>query len=227
MLKRSLTTALVGGKALALGAIMGSTALAQSGEVIEGDTTVIETPSGNTAIVPGAATEPSTPLGAVLEPGYPLLEQLDNDEEIARTLVSQGFTDVHILREGPILTINAQRDGRPTELVYSIANGSLISVDGVELRPAPDESGKGGPAASETEAGSGAGDETGADGDGTDDGAEGDAEGETPGSDGADSGTDGSGEGSDSSDGGSDAGSDGGEGDGDGEGGGEGGEGNG
>jgi len=147
MLKYGMTTALTGGKILALGALMGSAALAQTGRVIEGDTTLVETPSGNAVIVPGEAAEPATPQGAVTEPDYPLLEQLDNDEEIARTLIAQGFTDLHILREGPILTVNAQRGGQPVELVYSIANGSLISVDGVELRPAPDDSGRGGPGA--------------------------------------------------------------------------------
>ncbi|MEF9602180.1 VOC family protein [Paracoccus sp. PXZ] len=218
MLKRSIATVLIGGKVLALGAMMSSTALAQSGEVIEGNTTVVETPSGSTVIVPGVAAEPSTPLGAVTEPGYPLLEQLDNDEEIARTLISQGFTDVHILREGPILTVNAQRGGQPIELVYSIANGSLISVDGVELRPAPDETGNGDSTTAATEDGTDPGD--GADdngGDETGDGTGGEGDGGTgddAGSDGSD-GSDGETGGADGGDSGSDGGSDGGEGEGD------------
>jgi hypothetical protein len=223
MLKRSITTALICGKVLALGALMGSTALAQSGEVTEGDTTVVETPSGNTTIVPGVAAEPGSPVGAVLEPDYKLPEQLDNDQEIARTLIAQGFTDVHILREGPILTVNAQRDGQPIELVYSIANGSLISVDGVELRPAADETGNGHSTADatgdETAPGEGGDDGSGGETDEGTEGGNGDGNGEDSGTDGTDGGSDGSdggSDGSDGGDGGSDGGSDGGEGEGNG-----------
>ncbi|RDW12266.1 hypothetical protein [Paracoccus thiocyanatus] len=210
MLKRSLTTALIGGKVLAVGALMGSTVLAQNAEVIEGDATVVQTPSGNTAIVPGVAAEPGTAVGAVTEPDYPLLEQLDNDEAIARTLVAQGFTDIHILREGPMLTVNAQRGGQPIELVYSVANGSLVSVDGVKLRPEPDQSSNG--PSSERGTGTDVGDV--GDGDGDADGDAGDGtDGDGAGGDGSDGdGTDGDGAGGDGSDGdgaGGDAGSDG------------------
>ncbi|SIQ61377.1 hypothetical protein SAMN05421641_110102 [Paracoccus thiocyanatus] len=200
MLKRSLTTALIGGKVLAVGALMGSTVLAQNAEVIEGDATVVQTPSGNTAIVPGVAAEPGTAVGAVTEPDYPLLEQLDNDEAIARTLVAQGFTDIHILREGPMLTVNAQRGGQPIELVYSVANGSLVSVDGVKLRPEPDQSSNG--RSSEPGTGTDVGDGDG-DGDGDADGDTGDGtDGDGAGGDGSDGdGSDGDGAGGDGSDG--------------------------
>lgn len=197
MLKHSFKAALIGGKVLTIGVLMGTAAHAQAPEVTTGTTTVVETPADNTAVVPGVAAEPGTPVGAVSDPGYPLLEQLDNDEAIAQTLISQGFSDLHILREGPILTVNAQRNGQPTQLVYSVANGSLISVDGVELRDPPDPTSDGQDSdGQDGDAGSGSG--SGSDG----------------GSDGSDGGNGDSDGGSDGSDGGSGDGSDGGESDG-------------
>lgn len=226
MLKRSFTTVLMGSQALGLGVLLGSSALAQSGEVVEGNTTVVETPLDNTAVVPGMAAEPGTPVGAVSRPDYPLLEQLDNDEAIAQSLISQGFTDIHILREGAIMTVHAERDGQPTELVYSIANGSLISVDGVELRAEPDTTSNGETAAA-------ASDDASDGNDGTNDGSDEDSGSDPGADDGSDDGdsNDGSDDGSDSSDGadgsdGGDGGSDGGS-DGDGSDGGDSGEGNG
>lgn len=58
---------------------------------------------------------------------------------IAEALSAQGFSDISMQREGPILTIKAQRAGQPTELVYSTANGRLVSVDGVQTRRAPED----------------------------------------------------------------------------------------
>ena len=222
MLKRSFTTVLMGSQALGLGVLLGSSALAQSGEVVEGNTTVVETPLDNTAVVPGMAAEPGTPVGAVSRPDYPLLEQLDNDEAVAQSLISQGFTDIHILREGAIMTVHAERDGQPTELVYSIANGSLISVDGVELRAEPDTTSNGETAAATS-------DDAPDGNDGSNDGSDEDSGSDPGADDGSDDGdsNDGSDDGSDSSDGAD--GSDGGDGDSDGDGsdGGDGGEGNG
>lgn len=212
MLKQSFKAALIGGKVLTIGAVtsgalMGTSALAQTADVVTGGTTVVETPAQNTAVVPNVAAAPGAPVGAVSDPGYPLLEQLDNDEAIAQSLISQGFSDIHILREGAILTVNAQRNGQPTELVYSVANGSLVSVDGVELRGAPDATSNG------QSAGISAGDDVGSDeGDGSDAGGDdGSDAGDGDGSD-AGGGTDGGasdggasdGSGSDGSDGGSD-----------------------
>ena len=226
MLKRSFTTVLMGSQALGLGVLLGSSALAQSAEVVEGNTTVVETPLDNTAVVPGMAAEPGTPVGAVSRPDYPLLEQLDNDEAVAQSLISQGFTDIHILREGAIMTVHAERDGQPTELVYSIANGSLISVDGVELRAEPDTTSNGETAAATS-------DDAPDGNDGSNDGSDEDSGSDPGADDGSDDGdsNDGSDDGSDSSDGadgsdGGDGGSDGGS-DGDGSDGGDGGEGNG
>lgn len=163
MLTNSFKAALIGGKVLTIGALMGTSALAQNAEVVTGSTTVVETPAANTAVLPGAAVQPGTPVGAVTDPGYPLLEQLDNDEAIATSLIGQGFSDIRILRDGAILTVNAQRNGQPTELVYSVANGSLISVDGVEMRDAPDATGDGQSEAMGTDMG---GEDMGSDGEG-------------------------------------------------------------
>ncbi len=210
MLKNSFKAAMVGGRVLTIGALtsgamMGTTALAQTAQVETGTTTIVETPAQNTAVVPGIAAAPGTPVGAVADPGYPLLEQLDNDQAIAQSLISQGFSDVHILREGPILTVNAQRGGQPTELVYSVANGSLVSVDGVKLRDAPDATGDGQTSDVGADAGSDNGGAAGSDGsDGAGDGSEG---GDSDGSDGSSDGSDGSdgGDGSGGSDGGGDS----------------------
>jgi len=122
---------MAGGKIAALTALMGTTALAH-------DATRIETEDGNTAIVPGAAADAESSVGAVTESPYPLVVQVENDQVVAETLIAQGFTDVRILREGPMMTVTAQRDGQPIELVYSVANGSLVSVNGEELRREPE-----------------------------------------------------------------------------------------
>lgn len=129
MLNNTIKTILAGSKAAAVFALLGTTALAQ--------TAVIETPEG-TAVVPEAALTAESSVGIVAESDYPILEQWDNNEVVAETLIAQGFTDVYILREGPIMTVTAQRDGQPIELVYSVANGRLVSVNGVETREAPE-----------------------------------------------------------------------------------------
>ena len=141
MLDHRMRTALTGGGIAVLAALAGTAAPAQENGVPPGTPAIIESPAGETAIVPGAATLPGTPAGAVAPGDYPLPEQLDNDASVIETLIGQGFTDVHILREGPMMTVNAQRDGRLVELVYSVANGTLVSVDGQKLRPEPEPSG--------------------------------------------------------------------------------------
>ena len=131
MLSNTMKMMMAGGKIAALTALMGTTALAH-------DATRIETEDGNTAIVPGAAADAESSVGAVTESPYPLVVQVENDQVVAETLIAQGFTDVRILREGPMMTVTAQRDGQPIELVYSVANGSLVSVNGEELRREPE-----------------------------------------------------------------------------------------
>ncbi|MDQ1898988.1 hypothetical protein RAH32_00810 [Paracoccus sp. WLY502] len=174
--------------------------------------TVVETPGGNTAVVVDPALQPQPPVGAVAVPAFPLPEQINNDQVVIETLLSQGFTNIHILREGAIMTITAQRNGQPTELVYSIANGTLISVDGVELREQPDATSNRGSDIAKDVLGAGSGG-TDAGDDGEEDagtGAEAGSNGADAGSPGAgtDGGSDGSGSGSESgADGGADGGS--------------------
>lgn len=120
MLTSSIKTLLVGGQAAAMAALLAGTAMAQDAVV---------TPEGNVAVVPQAAQEATSSA----ESDYPLLQSFDNDQVVAETLVAQGFTGIVISRAGPIMTVTAQRDGVPVELVYSTANGRLMSVDGVEL----------------------------------------------------------------------------------------------
>ncbi len=197
--------ALLVGSQIAAASLMATTAIAQ--------TTVIETPQ-STVIVPDDALEESPSGGFVAESDYPRLESLENYEAIADTLSDQGYSDIFIQREGPILTVTAQRAGVPTELVYSTANGRLVSVDGVETRAEPGTSSAGDDAglmgadtpdgADDGEADDGASDDGGAD-DGTDGGADGNGADDGGSDDGADGGTDGG-----DSDGGADGGSDGG-----------------
>ncbi len=133
MLKTPFKALLVGGQ-IAAASLMATTAIAQ--------TTVIETPE-STVIVPDDALEESPSGGFVSESDYPRLESLENYEAIADTLSDQGYSDIYIQREGPILTVTAQRAGVPTELVYSTANGRLVSVNGVETRADPETSSAG------------------------------------------------------------------------------------
>lgn len=126
MLTSSFKTLLIGGKIAATATLLATTAIAQ--------TTTIDTPQGNTVIVPDQSLDAQPSAGFVVETDYPRLDSMDNNELIAETLIAQGYTDVFISREGPILTVTAQRNAVPIELVYSTANGRLISVDGVETR---------------------------------------------------------------------------------------------
>ncbi|MDP0927527.1 hypothetical protein Q0601_10120 [Paracoccus onubensis] len=119
------------GKAAVLTVLLGSTALAQGS-------------TDNEAIVPEAAKTSEPNAGAVRDSDFPIPEQLDNNDAVIDTLISQGFTDIHILRKAAIMTVTAMRDGQPVELVYNVSNGTLVSVDGQELNPTTvDESGSG------------------------------------------------------------------------------------
>ncbi|MCF3974729.1 hypothetical protein [Paracoccus salsus] len=139
MLNHTLKALMTGGKAAALVALMGSTALAQDAGT-------------ETVIVPAPALDTESAIGVVVEGGLPVLEQLDNDQAIAETLVAQGFTDIHILREGALMTVTAQRAGQPVKLVYSVANGSLVSIDDVKLRAEGEASSGDDPATPQTDA---------------------------------------------------------------------------
>ncbi|MDP5305738.1 hypothetical protein [Paracoccus spongiarum] len=150
----TLRTLIAGGRIAAVAALLGGTALAQTTE---------------TVIVPAPALEADGPASFVAETGVPMAVQLDNEQEIAETLIAQGFTDVYIKREGALMTITANRAGEPIELVYSVANGSLVSVNGEELRPDPEASSSDDtPAAA---AGDDATDDDATDDDATDDGS--------------------------------------------------------
>lgn len=125
MLTTKFKTLMIGGQAAALAALLGGTALAQSTD---------------TVVVPAPALSTESSVGVVAESDIPMIEQLDNDQAVAETLIAQGFSNVHIVREGPIMTVTATRAGAPIELVYSVANGSLVSINGEELRDPPEGS---------------------------------------------------------------------------------------
>lgn len=217
----TIKTLLAAGQTAALAALLGSTALAQTSDT-------------ETVLVPEPALEANSSIGIISEAAPRTLEQMDNDQTIADTLILQGFTDIHILREGPMMTVTAQRDGQPIELVYSVANGTLVSIDGQELREPSEGSSANdvqaaGDGASDADARDGAGDEGdgdmsggetgddgaadggGSDADGSDTDSGGTDGGESDGGDaGSGDGSDGGSDGADSggSDGGSDAGGD-------------------
>lgn len=128
MTTKKLNLLTFGGKAAAFAVLMGGTALAQGTD---------------TVIVPAPAVEPGAPVGVVAPGGVPMIAQLDNDQAVAETLISQGFSNIHILREGALMTVTASRDGQPIELVYSVANGTLVSINGEELRDPPEPSSAG------------------------------------------------------------------------------------
>lgn len=127
MLNTTLKSIMIGGKIATLAALMGGTAMAQTTE---------------TVVVPAPALEADKSVGFVTESDIPMIEQLDNDQMVAETLIAQGFTDIHILREGALMTVTATRAGMPIELVYSVANGRLVSIDGQETRAAAEASGE-------------------------------------------------------------------------------------
>lgn len=202
MLKTPFKALLVGSQ-IAVTSLMATTAIAQ--------TTQIETPQGSTVIVPDNALEDEPSGGFVTEGDYPRLESIENYEAIAETLSDQGYSDIFIQREGPILTVTAQRAGVPTELVYSTANGRLVSVDGVETRVDPEGSSAGDDAGQAEAGASDAGDDSDTpDTPGGDDGASEDSAGDNGADGGSDAGDGGADTGSDGSDGGeADGGSDG------------------
>ena len=197
-------------KALLLGTCIATTAslLATTGMA---QTTIIDTPQGNSVVVPDDALEAQPSGGFIRESDYPLFESLENYQAIADTLSDQGYSDIFIQREGPILTVTAQRAGVPTELVYSTANGRLVSVDGVETRADPEGSSAGDDVGQAEAGASDAGDDSDTpDTPGGDDGASEDSAGDDGADGGSDAGDGGADSGSDGSDGGdADGGSDG------------------
>ncbi|TJZ92639.1 hypothetical protein FA743_07180 [Paracoccus gahaiensis] len=163
----------------ATASLLATTALAQ--------TTTIDTPQGNSVIVPDDALEEQPSGGFIRESDYPRFESIENYQAIADTLTGQGYSDIFIQREGPILTVTAQRAGVPIELVYSTANARLVSVDGVETRAEPEGSSAGDLAGAPTGSGTTPGEDATAPGedaaeDGTDTPADGVADGATDGS---------------------------------------------
>ncbi|MFN3275801.1 MAG: hypothetical protein ACK41U_14155 [Paracoccus sp. (in: a-proteobacteria)] len=126
MLTGTMKSTLIAGKAAALAMLLGTAAYAQVS---------VETPDGTNVTVPQAAIEGQAPVATTPDTGYEVLAQTANDEVIVSSLESQGYTSVMIARDGTVLTVLAERDGQPIELIYSTATGRLISVDGVPVGP--------------------------------------------------------------------------------------------
>lgn len=126
MLTGTMKSTLIAGKAAALAMLLGTAAYAQVS---------VDTPEGTTVTVPQSAVEGQAPVATTADTGYEVLAQTANDEVIISSLESQGYSSVTIARDGTVLTVLAERDGQPIELIYSTATGRLISVDGVPVGP--------------------------------------------------------------------------------------------
>lgn len=124
MFNRPLKLTLVAGKAAALSALIAGAAMAQA-------PTVVDTPDAPVAVIPQAAVTETPPQHI-----YPQIDRTANDATIAESLVAQGFSDIHILRDAAKLTVTAQREGQPIELVYHLVRGQLLTVNG---QPVPTE----------------------------------------------------------------------------------------
>lgn len=121
--------------ATVLTAGIGSYALAQtSSEIVTG--------GGQTVVVPEAATESKgvSPIGTQVVSEYPAFNQTMNNETIASTLVAQGFENIHILREGSLMTITGTRGNDDINLVYNLVEGRLIKVNGERILSAEEQS---------------------------------------------------------------------------------------
>lgn len=100
---------------------------AQSTEVVTGN--------GQTAVVPEAATAEKgvSPIATEVASEYPAFNQTMNNDAISSTLLGQGFKDIHILREGSLMTVTGTRDGQDINLVYNLVEGRLIKVNGERI----------------------------------------------------------------------------------------------
>ena len=86
-----------------------------------------------------ATPVPGSPAAVVVAGApVPTVEQMANNEAVAELLLAQGFRDVEIDRDGVLMTVTAERDGVPVELVYNTSTGRLIEQDGHTIL-SPDE----------------------------------------------------------------------------------------
>lgn len=124
MFNKTLKAGLIAGKIAALTAIGSTVAMAQSGAV------VTPSPMAETAVIPADALKKEAPVGQAAYTGFPSFDQQMNDQAVADTLLAQGFSDIHIIRDGTLMTVTAQRDGKDIELLYNLVEGRLIKVNG-------------------------------------------------------------------------------------------------
>lgn len=188
---------------------------------VHAQSSTVVTGNGQTTIVPDAATSEKgvSPIATEVVSEYPAFNQTMNNDAISTVLLEQGFKDIHILREGSLMTVTGTREGQDINLVYNLVEGRLIKVNGERILSDAEKTQRGsdGQNATETTSDEDSADPEGGDQSGTDtgDGDAGstgdDASGSTDGSstDGGDAGSEGAGDSGDSSDGGAD-GSDGG-----------------
>lgn len=114
--------------AVVMAAAMSTSALAQ-------EATQVETAEGQTVTVPADAAESDglSPVATAVVTDFPILNQDMNDQNIADTLLSQGFEDIYILREGSLMTVTATRENNDIKLTYNLVEGRLIDVNGERI----------------------------------------------------------------------------------------------
>lgn len=136
---------------IAIGAAALSTVIA--GAALADDSKVVVPSAG------GAVTAPTTPGAVVTVPtpntmsastpeataaGFPTFESMANDQTVAETLMAQGYTDVKIFHDGTLMRVNANRDGKPIELVYQTTTGQLVKLNGQPVLNAEQAKGESG-----------------------------------------------------------------------------------
>lgn len=83
------------------------------------------------ATLPGlASAQTAAPAAPATTSETPAYVNLINDDSITSRLEEAGYENVKITRQGSNLTIDATKEGAPTNLVYDLNTGTLTAVDG-------------------------------------------------------------------------------------------------
>lgn len=101
---RSIETLKLGGKAAILATLMATASFAQTA------------PAGVTTLD---------------EVEFPTLQSVETDQQVIDDLSAQGYENVVVTRADDTLIVTGERGGLPTEMIFSAADGALVSVDGV------------------------------------------------------------------------------------------------
>lgn len=119
--------------ALVLTAGLTGIAMAEDKVVVpttEGGVQVPTTPGAVVTVPTPRSMSAATPEVAAPPAGAPVLTSFQNDQAVSEALIAQGYSDVRISHDGTLMTVNAQRDGKPIELVYQTTTGQLVKLNG-------------------------------------------------------------------------------------------------